>query len=180
MPLDAPTSVEDENHKTFTFRIEVRMIRDMRSPVSGCLVRCFAPFHIFRHRTFSKGNNFPFLRLGWELNRLDNLIDGLWSDCGASRRGEVFRRVHFFAFRFEGAGLLSSPPLPERAAPLRTKGTRPRPRRRAAEHQQLSDGRRTSQNSFSSAGTMLRGATRGAGAGGMNTTEISSADGRCH
>jgi hypothetical protein len=34
----------------------------------------------------------------------------------ASCRGEVFRRVQFFAFRFEGAGLLSSPPLLERAA----------------------------------------------------------------
>jgi len=54
MPLDATTSVEDENHQTFTFRIEVRMIGDMRSPISGCLVRRFAPFHIFRHRTFSK------------------------------------------------------------------------------------------------------------------------------
>jgi len=43
------------------------------------------------------------------------------------------------------------------------------PRRRAAEHQQLSDGGR---KNVATAGAMLRGATRGAGANGMNTTEI--------
>ncbi len=48
-----------------------------------------------------------------------------------------------------------------------TKRTRLCPRRRAAEHQQLSDGGR---KDVAAAGAMLRGATRGAGAGGMNTT----------
>src|SRR5208283_4685128 len=42
------------------------------------------------------------------------------------------------------------------------------PRRRAAEYQQLSDGGR---KDVAAAGAMLRGATRGAGAGGMNTTK---------
>ena len=42
------------------------------------------------------------------------------------------------------------------------------PRRRAAEHQQLSDG---GHKDVAAAGAMLRGATRGAGAGGMNTRE---------
>jgi len=71
-----------------------------------------------------------------------------------------------FAFCSEGAGLLSSP-APERAGPLLTKRTRLRPRRRAAEHQQLSDGGR---KDVADAGAMLRGATGGAGAAGMNTT----------
>jgi len=57
---------------------------------------------------------------------------------------------------------------PERAGPLLTKRTRLCPRRRAAEHQQLSDGGR---KDVATAGAMLRGATRGAGADGMNTTE---------
>jgi len=57
---------------------------------------------------------------------------------------------------------------PERAGPLLTKRTRLCPRRRAAEHQQLSDGGR---KDVAAAGAMLRGATRGAGTGGMNTTE---------
>jgi len=48
-----------------------------------------------------------------------------------------------------------------------------RPRRRAAEHQQLSDGGR---KDVAAAGAMLRGATRGAGADGMNTAETASAD----
>ena len=57
---------------------------------------------------------------------------------------------------------------PERAAPLLAKRTRLRPRRRAAEHQQLSDGGR---KDVAPAGAMLRGATRGAGSDGMNTTD---------
>ena len=42
------------------------------------------------------------------------------------------------------------------------------PRRRAAEHQQVID---CGRKDVAAAGAMLRGATRGAGAGGMNTTE---------
>ena len=57
---------------------------------------------------------------------------------------------------------------PERAGPLLTKRTRLCPRRRAAEHQQLSDGGR---KDVAAAGAMLRGTTRGAGADGMNTIE---------
>jgi hypothetical protein len=57
----------------------------------------------------------------------------LGCDRGAFRGDVGFCRVHVFAFRSEGADLLSSP-VPERAGPLRTKGTRQRPRRRAAEH----------------------------------------------
>jgi hypothetical protein len=62
---------------------------------------------------------------------------------------------------------------PERAEPLLTKRTRLCPRRRAAEHQQLSDGGR---KDVAAAGAMLRGATRGTGAAGMNTPKITSAD----
>jgi hypothetical protein len=43
----------------------------------------------------------------------------------------------------------------------------------AGEHQQLSDGGR---KNVAPAGAMLRGATRGAGADGMNTAETASAD----
>lgn len=35
VPLDAATGVEDENHQTSAFRIEVRMIRNVRSPMGG-------------------------------------------------------------------------------------------------------------------------------------------------
>jgi hypothetical protein len=52
--LDPPTCVEDENHQTFTFRIEVRMLRDVRLPIGGCLIRCFALLHGVGCRTFSK------------------------------------------------------------------------------------------------------------------------------
>src|SRR5882762_9193564 len=54
VPFDATTSVEDEHHQTFTFRIEVRMIGDMRFPIGGCLIRCFALLHGVGCRTFSK------------------------------------------------------------------------------------------------------------------------------
>jgi len=33
--FNASTSVENEHHQTFTFRIEARMIRDMRFPLLG-------------------------------------------------------------------------------------------------------------------------------------------------
>ena len=50
--LDAPTCVEDENHQTFTFRIEVGMRRDVRFPIGGCLIRRFTVLHSFGCRTF--------------------------------------------------------------------------------------------------------------------------------
>ena len=52
--LDTPTSVEDEYHQTFTFRIEVGMCRDVRPPISRCLVRCFALLHRVGCGTFPK------------------------------------------------------------------------------------------------------------------------------
>src|SRR6185437_2730980 len=54
LTLDAPTSVEDENHQAFTFGIEVRMGRYMRSPIGGCLIRSFALLHGVGCRTFPK------------------------------------------------------------------------------------------------------------------------------
>src|ERR1035441_7928480 len=79
--------------------------------------------------------------------------------------------VFIFGFWFGGSGPALYP-RPERAGPLLTKRTRLCPRRRAAEHQQLSDGGR---KDVAAAGAMLRGATRGAGAGEMNTAEINVA-----
>jgi len=66
-------------------------------------------------------NDFPFLRLSREFDGLDEVVDGLLSDCGAFGGDEVFCRVHIFAFRSEGAVLLSSPPPREsRTAPNET------------------------------------------------------------
>lgn len=52
--FNASAGVEDEYHQTFTFRIEVRMCRDMRFPIGGCLVRCFALLHGVGCGTFPK------------------------------------------------------------------------------------------------------------------------------
>ncbi len=107
-----------------------------------------------------------------EFDWLDNLVDGLRWEYGAPGGDGVFRRVHVLPFVLKERDC-SLHHHPERAVPLRTKGTRPCPRRRAAEHQQLSDSRR---KDVSPVGARLRGATRGAGAGGMNRTEITSVD----
>ena len=162
----ASAGVEDEYHQTFTFRIEVRMSSDMRFPIGGCLIRRFTLLHGVGSGTFPQRNDFPFLRLSREFYRLDELVDGLRSGCGASSGDEVFDCVHFlrFVLKERDCSLHS----PERAEPLLTKRTRLCPRRRAAKHQQLSDGGR---KNVAPAGAMLRGATRGAGAAGMNTTE---------
>ena len=45
MTFDPPTGVEDEHHQTFTFRVKVRMSRDVCLPIGGCLIRCFALLH---------------------------------------------------------------------------------------------------------------------------------------
>lgn len=50
--FDAPACVEDEHHQTFTFRIEVRMSRDVCLPIGGCLIRCFTLLHGIGCRTF--------------------------------------------------------------------------------------------------------------------------------
>ena len=131
--FDAPTCVEDKNHKTFTFRIEVRMIRDVRLPIGGCLVRCFALLHGVGCGTFPERNNFPFLRLSRKFDRLDDLIRGLRSGCGASCGDEVFCRVHVLRFVLKERDC-SLHLRPERAGPLLTKRTRVCSRRRAAEH----------------------------------------------
>ena len=52
MTFNPPTCVENEHHQTFTFRIELRMSRDMRFPMGGCLIRCFALLHVFGCGTF--------------------------------------------------------------------------------------------------------------------------------
>jgi hypothetical protein len=46
MPFNTPICVENENHQTFTFGIEVRTIRDVRFPIGGCLVRCLALLNV--------------------------------------------------------------------------------------------------------------------------------------
>src|SRR5207302_2447587 len=124
--LDAPTCVEDKNHKTFTFRIEVRMIRDVRLPIGGCLIRCFALLHVVGCGTFPERNNFPFLRLSREFDRLDDVICGLRSSCGASVGDEVFCRVHVLRFVLKRAGLLSSP-QPRESSPAPNETTPPVP-----------------------------------------------------
>ena len=50
--FDAATCVEDEHHQTFTFRIEVWMIGNVRFPIGGCLVWCFAMLHVVGGGTF--------------------------------------------------------------------------------------------------------------------------------
>lgn len=52
--FDAPACVQDEDYQTFTFRIEVRMGRDMRFPIGGCLIRGFALLHGVGRGTFPK------------------------------------------------------------------------------------------------------------------------------
>ena len=101
-----------------------------------------------------------------ELYRLNNLVDRLRSDCGASIGDEVFICVHVLRFVLKERDC--SLHRPERAGPLLTKRTRLCPRRRAPEHQQLSDGGR---KDVATAGAMLRGATKGAVTDGMNTMD---------
>ncbi len=52
--FDASAGVENENHQTFTFRIEVRVGRDMRFPIGGCLIWGFTLLHGVRRETFPK------------------------------------------------------------------------------------------------------------------------------
>ena len=52
--FDTAAGVEDENHQTFTFRIEVGMGRDMRFPIGGCLILSFTLLHGVRRETFPK------------------------------------------------------------------------------------------------------------------------------
>jgi len=52
--FDTAAGVQDENHQTFTFRIEVGMGRDVRSPIGGCLLRGFTLLHGVGCGTFPK------------------------------------------------------------------------------------------------------------------------------
>ena len=77
--------------------------RDVSPPVVGGLCRRRTGLHGFGCGTFLEGYNLPLLRLGWKFERLDDVVRRL------RRCGDGFCRVHVFAFRFEGTGLLSSP-----------------------------------------------------------------------
>ena len=70
----------------------------MRPPIGGCLLRRFALLHFFGRRAFSQGNDFPFLRLIWKLDRFDERMLRLGCNCGAFGGDEVFCRVHFLPF----------------------------------------------------------------------------------
>jgi len=52
--FNTPTRVEDEHHQTFAFAIEVRMTGNVRFPIGGCLIGCFALLHGIGGGTFSK------------------------------------------------------------------------------------------------------------------------------
>ena len=169
--FDATAGVEDEHHQTFTFRIEVGMSRDMRFPIGGCLIRRLALLHGVGCGTFPQGYDFPFLWLGWKFDGFDDFVLRLQSGGGASSGDEVFRCVHVLRFVLKERDC-SLHHRTGRAAPLLTKRTRVWPCRRAAEHQQRSD---SGRKDVSAAGARLRGATRGAGRHGMNTTENISA-----
>ena len=54
MIFNAPTCVEHENYQAFTFKIEVRMVCDMHSPIGDCLVRRPALLHVFGRGTFTQ------------------------------------------------------------------------------------------------------------------------------
>ena len=103
MAFDAPTCVEDEHHQTFTFRIEVRMCRDMRFLIGGCLIRCLALLHggVWDIPEVIRS---PFLRLSREFDRFDDAVWRLRSDYGASSGDEVFRCVHLPVFAPPGGG----------------------------------------------------------------------------
>ena len=81
----------------------MRMRRDVRPPVVGGLCRRLTGLHGFGCGTFFEGYNLPLLRLRWKFERLDDVVRRL------RRCIDSFCRVHVFAFRFEGTGLLSSP-----------------------------------------------------------------------
>ena len=79
------------------------MLGYIGSPIISGLGRCFAQLHGIGRWTFPQGNNFPFLGLRREFQRFDDVVRRL------RRWVVVFGRVHVFAFRVEGTGLLSSP-----------------------------------------------------------------------
>jgi len=161
MTFNTPTRVEDEHHQTFAFAIEVRMTGNVRFPIGGCLIGCFALLHGIGGGTFSKWNNFPFLWLSREFERLDEVVLGLWSGCGASGGDEGFCCVHVLRFVLKGAGLLSSPPPREsRTAPNETHPRVPRPSGSGARSNRVTAGAQDPARS-SPAGAKLRGATRG-------------------
>jgi hypothetical protein len=55
--------VQQQNDKAFAVRVEMRMGRHMRFPISGGLLWPVADLHFFWSRTFPQGNQFPFLWL---------------------------------------------------------------------------------------------------------------------
>src|SRR5581483_3239250 len=117
MTLDASACVENQNDQTFTFSIEIWMSRNVRFPIVCGLVRGIAPLHVFGGGTFSQRNDFPLLRLSWEFDRLDDLVDGLRRGCGASSGDEVFCCVHVLRFVLKERDCSLHPPRESSSAP---------------------------------------------------------------
>ncbi len=74
------------------------MLRHMRPPIRGCLLRRLALLHFFGCGTLPQRNDFPFLRLIRKFDRFDERVLRLASDWGAFRGDEGFCRVHFLPF----------------------------------------------------------------------------------
>src|ERR1043166_7717486 len=137
------------------------MIGNMRFPIGGCLIRCFALLHSIGCGTFPKRNNFPFLWLSWKFEGLDEVVRRLWSGCGASGGDEGFCCVHVLRFVLKERDC-SLHLHPERAEPVQTKRTQrvPGPSGSGARSNRVTAGAQDPVPS-SPAGAKLRGATRG-------------------
>ena len=150
----------------------------MCPPISGRLVRRLALLHFIGCRALPQRNDFPFLRLIRKFDRFDERVLRLACDCGAFRGDEGFCRVHFLPFVLkERTCSLHQPPREQvrsaRKAPVSARAARQRSTKQwsATRHKQTGCAKRI-RGKHLSRGARLRGATRGGGADGMNTTEI--------
>ena len=98
MAFDSAAGVKEQDGKAFTFRVEIRVARNVQAPIGGGLVGSVAKLQAFRRGTITESDNFVFVGLRIEFERFHELLES----------GEGFGGVHFKRGK-RGAGVARAP-----------------------------------------------------------------------
>jgi len=84
MTFDTATGIEHQGNKTFTFRIEIRMVGNVHPPVFGGFGWSITDDQIIGRGTLAQRRDLVFVRSGGKLERLDQCV----------KAGEKRSRIH--------------------------------------------------------------------------------------
>ena len=113
VPFDPTSSVQEQDHEAFAFRVEIWVRRHMQPPIFGGAVRCVTNLERFGKWTFAQRNYLVFL--GW-------LRCIVHDQCGCGRDAIIGLWITVQALTGISAGVLPAFPL---SIPMETEPFKP-------------------------------------------------------